>query len=135
MAGSVEAILSGIDRRLGELREEEDKLTAARAELLGVNPAAPSSTEGRPAARARPTKARTPRRGRGRPRRGADSRTRQALTLIGENPGITIPQLADKLKIKPNYLYKVIPELVANGQVTKVGRTIHPVAEGAAEGS
>lgn len=130
MAESVEVILSRIDRRLTELREEQRRLTAARMELLGANRASSRSTDGPPTSPARATAARPSRRGRGRPRGGANNRTRQALTLIGKNPGITIPQLAEKLKIKPSYLYRVIPELIASGQVTKVGRAIHPAAEG-----
>jgi DNA-binding IscR family transcriptional regulator len=44
------------------------------------------------------------------------------------NPGITIPQIAEKLKIEPNYLYRVMPKLVNEGLVTRDGQGWHPAA-------
>ena len=32
-------------------------------------------------------------------------------------PGITIPQIAEKMGIEPNYLYRVMPRLATDGQV------------------
>ena len=43
-----------------------------------------------------------------------------------EKPGITIPQIAEALKIEPNYLYRVMPKLVDDGQVTRQGQGWHP---------
>ena len=43
-------------------------------------------------------------------------------------PGITIPQIAEQLKIEPNYLYRVMPKLVDDGQVTREGQGWHPTA-------
>ena len=40
-------------------------------------------------------------------------------------PGITIPELAEKMGIKQNYLYRVMPDLASQGQVTKSGRGWH----------
>ena len=40
-----------------------------------------------------------------------------------DNPGITVSDLARKLNIKqPNYLYRVMNQLQAEGAVTKSGR-------------
>ena len=43
-------------------------------------------------------------------------------------PGITIPEIAESLKIEPNYLYRVMPKLVEDGQVTREGQGWHPAA-------
>ena len=37
-------------------------------------------------------------------------------------PGITIPELAEAMGIKQNYLYRVMPGLAEEGKVTKSGR-------------
>jgi predicted HTH transcriptional regulator len=46
----------------------------------------------------------------------------EALALVKENPGITIPEIAEKMGIKQNYLYRVLPSLAADGLVVKDGR-------------
>jgi DNA-binding IscR family transcriptional regulator len=45
---------------------------------------------------------------------------------VSENPGITISELAKKMNIKPNYLYRVLPELQKDGKVRKRGKEWHP---------
>ena len=40
-------------------------------------------------------------------------------------PGITIPELAEAMGIKQNYLYRVMPTLAEEGQVVKSGRGWH----------
>jgi hypothetical protein len=86
--------------------------------------------EGKPAAAATTTtrRRRSPRSSsngrRGRPR-GSGTRAAQALSLVGERPGITIPELAEAMGIKQNYLYRVMPGLAEDGKVTKSGRGWH----------
>lgn len=41
-------------------------------------------------------------------------------------PGITIGELAAKMGIKENYLYRVLPGLAEDGKVEKQGRGWHP---------
>ena len=113
-----------IQARLKELRplvDEYHRLEAAEQALSGVG--------GQPAAAAAPTRRR--RRSasssdgrRGRPR-GSGTRAAQALQLVTENPGITIPELAAAMGIKQNYLYRVMPGLAEVGKVTKSGRGWH----------
>jgi DNA-binding IscR family transcriptional regulator len=43
-------------------------------------------------------------------------------------PGITIPELAAKMNIKQNYLYRVLPGLEQDGKLEKKGRGWHPKA-------
>ncbi|HEV2998946.1 MAG TPA: hypothetical protein VGX16_07545 [Solirubrobacteraceae bacterium] len=68
---------------------------------------------------------------RGRPRGGGD-RAAQALKLVQEHPGIGIPELAARMEIKQNHLYRVLPELAEEGKVEKQGRGWHPVKDEAA---
>ena len=120
MAGLVDSTVKDIDGRLRELKDEVKKLEAARAALVGGR-----RGPGRPPGAATP--ARTRRRpGRPRGRRGGNTRANQALELVRNQPGITIPQIAEALKIEPNYLYRVMPKLVADGQITRDGQGWHP---------
>jgi hypothetical protein len=64
-------------------------------------------------------------------RRGAGTRSAEALRLVTERPGITIPELAEAMGIKQNYLYRVMPSLAEEGKVSKSGRGWH-LREGAA---
>jgi DNA-binding IscR family transcriptional regulator len=45
---------------------------------------------------------------------------------VKANPGITISELAQKMKIAPNYLYRVLPQLERAGRVKKRDRGYHP---------
>jgi hypothetical protein len=106
-----------IDARMRELRplvDEYQRLEQAAAALAGVGgTSAPSRRGRRPSGR------------RGRPR-GTGTRSKQALELVRARPGITISEMADAMKIKANYLYRVMPALEAEGQVKKRDRGWHP---------
>lgn len=62
--------------------------------------------------------------GRGRPR-GSGARAQEALKHVHGNPGITIGELAKRMKIAPNYLYRVLPGLEKDGKVKKHGKGYH----------
>jgi hypothetical protein len=112
-----------IDSRLRELRplvDEYERLEKAAAALAGMGGAATAA----PARRRRRGSARTGGR-RGRPR-GSGARSQQALELVRARPGITIPELADSMGIKANYLYRVMPGLASDGQVRRRGKGWHP---------
>jgi hypothetical protein len=122
----VDSTVKDIDNRLSELRTEVTKLEAARQALTGGRrgPGRPAS-----ASNGAQTRRRTARRtGRPRGRRGGNTRANQALNLVRERPGITIPQIAEALKIEPNYLYRVMPKLVQDGQIRREGQGWHPAA-------
>ncbi len=127
MADFVDSTVKDIDKRLSELKVEVSKLEAARAALVGGRrgPGRPSSANG---ASATPRRRTARRAGRPRGRRGGNTRANQALALVREKPGITIPEIASSLKIEPNYLYRVMPKLVEDGQVTREGQGWHPAA-------
>lgn len=67
----------------------------------------------------------TPRRRAGR-RKGSGTRAAQALSYVTGQPGITIPELASKMGIKQNYLYRVLPGLEQEKKIKKQGRGWHP---------
>jgi DNA-binding MarR family transcriptional regulator len=45
------------------------------------------------------------------------------VTLIQKKPGITASEIAKTMKIKPNYLYRVLSDLEKQKRVKKKGRT------------
>ena len=120
-----------ISQRLKELRplvDEYHRLEAAEQALSGVGGTgngrrtASASSTPRRARSARAKGSGTGRRGRP---RGSGTRANQALELVKARPGITIPELAEAMGIKQNYLYRVMPGLAEEGKVTKSGRGWH----------
>jgi CRP-like cAMP-binding protein len=123
-----------IAARLKELKplvDEYRRLEAAAAALDGVPTT--SLMQATPATRRAPARATattrkraaTQGRRRGRPK-GSATRGAEALALVKQNPGITIPEIAEKMGIKQNYLYRVLPGLAADGLVVKDGRGWKP---------
>jgi len=108
----VDTARKAIDEQLANLREEIKRLESAAAALGGRG-----TTRRRRPGRPRGGAAATGRR-RGR-RRGSGTRAAQAQKLVADNPGITIRELADKMGIKQNYLYRVMPQLEADKKVRK----------------
>jgi sugar-specific transcriptional regulator TrmB len=126
-----------IGQRLKELKplvDEYTRLEAAAAALDGLTPAASSTpARSREARHTAAAKASPRQRGaangksRGRPK-GTGTRAKEALQLVTANPGITIPEIAEKMGIKQNYLYRVLPGLADDGLVEKDGRGWRPKA-------
>jgi Winged helix-turn-helix DNA-binding len=117
----VDTARRAIDEQLASLRKEIERLEAAAAALGGARRGRRRGP-GRP--RGSGTATGTGRR-RGR-RRGTGTRAAQAEKLVRENPGITIRELADKMGIKQNYLYRVMPQLEADKKVRKRNQGWHP---------
>jgi sugar-specific transcriptional regulator TrmB len=121
-----------IQARLKELKplvEEYTRLEAAERALSGVDSngaATRASSSPAPARRRRSGSSGGGRRGRP---RGSGTRAMQAYELVKARPGITIPELAEAMGIKQNYLYRVMPTLAEDGKVTKSGRGWHARSE------
>jgi hypothetical protein len=144
-----------IGDRLKELKpavDEYNRLEAAASALEGVGgtaatatatattprrrgPGRPRGSVSRKGAAAAPAKAGRKKAGRpaGRPagrragrRKGSGTRAAEALSFVQGQPGITIPELAAKMGIKQNYLYRVLPGLEQENKVAKQGRGWHP---------
>jgi DNA invertase Pin-like site-specific DNA recombinase len=113
-----------VERRLAELDEERKRLERALAELGGK--ASTRRGPGRPrgSSSSKSTAGTTTPRRR-RKRRGG-TRADQAVKLIQEQPGIGASEVAKAMKIKPNYLYRVLSDLEKEGRVKKEGRQYHP---------
>jgi CRP-like cAMP-binding protein len=119
-----------ITERLRELKplvEEYHRLEAAAAALDGVG----AAVTGRRAARTRRPAARSTNGSsasttgrRGRPP-GTGTRSKEALEVVRSRPGVTIPEIAEAMGIKQNYLYRVLPALQKDGLVRKEGRGWH----------
>jgi hypothetical protein len=102
----------------GRPRGSKSRTTGARR---GRPPKAAAASE----ATSTTTETPTPRRRAGR-RKGSGTRAAQALSFVTGQPGITIPELAAKMDIKQNYLYRVLPGLEQEKKIKKQGRGWHP---------
>jgi hypothetical protein len=116
-----------IQQRLKELKplaEEYRRLEAAEQALAGVGSDGGGRGAGATARRGRRAGSANGSGRRGRPK-GSGTRSVQALELVRAKPGITIPELAEAMGIKQNYLYRVMPTLAEEGQIVKSGRGWH----------
>jgi predicted Rossmann fold nucleotide-binding protein DprA/Smf involved in DNA uptake len=127
-----------LERSVSELREQLSQAEEALEKLGGkVTQRGPGRRPGRPRRRGpgRPkgsTNKATARTGSGttpprkrRKRRGG-TRADQAVKLIESQPGISASDVAKTMKIKPNYLYRVLGDLEKEGRVKKDGRQYYP---------
>jgi sugar-specific transcriptional regulator TrmB len=117
-----------IQARLKELKplvDEYHRLEAADRALSGVGNGAARSANATPRRSRRAASGGGGGARRGRPR-GSGTRGQQALELVRARPGVTIPELAEAMGIKQNYLYRVMPDLAGQGLVVKSGRGWHP---------
>lgn len=104
-----------IEDRLKELDEERKRLEKALSNLVGHGSRGRRSGSGSGS---------SPLGSGGRPRRRRRGGTRaeHAMKAVQEQPGITAGEIAKKLKIKPNYVYRVMADLTKDGKVVKKGR-------------
>jgi sugar-specific transcriptional regulator TrmB len=114
-----------VQKRLADLDEERKRLERALAELGGKatrrSPGRPRGSKSSPTSTTRSSSsaASTPRRRR---KRRGGTRADQAVALIEKAPGISASDVAKQMKIKPNYLYRVLGDLEKEGRVKKQGR-------------
>lgn len=115
-AGSAATAVVTRRRGPGRPRGSGRKKAAVKAAVAAAPKAAPKAP-GKPG---RPAKRRAGR------RKGSGTRAAEALSFVQGQPGITIPELAAKMGIKQNYLYRVLPGLEQENKVEKKGRGWHP---------
>jgi DNA invertase Pin-like site-specific DNA recombinase len=113
MASALDEAANLLKERIRELDTERRKLERALANLTGGRvgrrgPGRPPGSKGGASRR--------------RGRRGG-TRSDQAVRLIKANPGITASEVAKKMRIQPNYLYRVLGDLQKDGKVKKSGRS------------
>jgi sugar-specific transcriptional regulator TrmB len=117
-----------VQKRLADLDEERSRLERALAELGGKtakrSPGRPrGSKSSSTSSTSSSSKAATPRKRR---KRRGGTRADQAVDLITSQPGISASDVAKTMKIKPNYLYRVLGDLEKEGRVKKDGRQYYP---------
>lgn len=116
-----------LQERLHELDQERARIERALSELTGGRIGS-RTARARPRRRkaagrkAAPKKAGTKKAARG-GRRGGNTRAAQAVKLVKANPGINASEIARRMKINPNYVYRVMANLEKEGKVKKKGRT------------
>jgi DNA invertase Pin-like site-specific DNA recombinase len=115
-----------VTKRLAELDDERKRLERALAELGGKAARKAGRRPGRRPGRPKGStskKTTTAKKGTRRRKRRGGTRADQAVNLIQQNPGITASEIAKSMKIKPNYLYRVLSDLEKQKRVKKKGRT------------
>jgi sugar-specific transcriptional regulator TrmB len=113
-----------VQKRLAELNDERKQLERALAELGGK---AARRSPGRPrGSKTSSTASRATVAPRKRRKRRGGNRADQAVKLIEKSPGIGASEIAKAMKIKPNYLYRVLGDLEKEKRVKKDGRKYFP---------
>jgi hypothetical protein len=115
-----------VERRLADLEDERKRLERALAELGGKatrRPGRPRGSSGKATSGGSTGGSGAPRRRR---KRRGGTRADQAVKLIEGKPGISASDVATAMKIKPNYLYRVLGDLEKEGRVKKDGRQYYP---------
>jgi CRP-like cAMP-binding protein len=107
------------------VRELEDQLKQAEQALAALGGKVTRRGPGRPRGSAKKATATAGAPRRRRKRRGG-TRADQAVKLIEDQPGISASDVAKAMKIKPNYLYRVLGDLEKEGRVKKKGRQYYP---------
>jgi predicted Rossmann fold nucleotide-binding protein DprA/Smf involved in DNA uptake len=121
-----------LERSVRELREQLSQAEEALEKLGGkVTSRGPGRRSpgrrgpGRPKGSTNKTSSSTAAPRKRRKRRGG-TRADQAVNLIESQPGISASDVAKTMKIKPNYLYRVLGDLEKEGRVKKDGRQYYP---------
>ncbi len=110
-----------LDQAVGHLREQLKELDHQRATIEE----AIERLTGRRRGPGRP-RGSTKRRGPTRRRRRGGTRSDEAVKLVAANPGITASDVAKKMGIQPNYVYRVLGDLQKEKRVRKRGKGYIP---------
>jgi len=113
-----------LERTIRELEDQIKQAEQALAALGGKTsrrgPGRPRGSAAKKSTSTKASKGGAPRRRR---KRRGGTRADQAVKLIEQNPGISASDVAKQMKIKPNYLYRVLGDLEKEGRVKKNGRS------------
>ena len=127
MADTLNKIRSDLEKRLRELEPMIEEHANVREALEALKRAGTRAERAVKSAAKGPrsTKSSTATRSPGRPR-GTGGRAQEALKLVHKHPGITIGEMATRMKIQANYLYRVLPHLEKEGKIKKRDKGYHP---------
>jgi sugar-specific transcriptional regulator TrmB len=117
-----------LERTVKELRDQLTQAEEALEKLGGRatrrrGPGRPKGSTRKASSPGRSSGTTAPRRRR---KRRGGTRADQAVKLIESQPGISASDVAKTMKIKPNYLYRVLGDLEKEGRVKKDGRQYYP---------
>lgn len=119
-----------VKKRLAELDDERKRLERALAELGGkATSGRVGRRPGRPRGSGAGASSSSSAKAGGKRRRRKGTRADQAVALVEGNPGISASEIATTMKIKPNYLYRVLGDLEKEGRVAKKGRQYFPAGK------
>jgi predicted HTH transcriptional regulator len=127
MADTLNKIRSDLEKRLRELEPVIREHSQLREGLDALKTAGTrvERTVTTAAKRSRAATTGIAARGPGRPR-GTGGRAQEALKLVHKHPGITIGEMAKRMKIQANYLYRVLRQLEKDGKIKKRDKGYHP---------
>lgn len=106
-----------LHERLADLEEERERIERGLRELGG---------DSRPRRARKAAADRRPAGGKKRRRGRKGTRADQVLAEIGKHHGETGTEIAKRLGVEPNYLYRVIGDLEKEGKINKKGRQLFP---------
>jgi hypothetical protein len=124
MTSILEEARASINERLAELAplvDEYHELSAVKAALDGVTA---NGNGHKTSHRITPRRIR----GRGRPAGSGKTQTR-IIEILTQQPGLGINEVASVLGIKPNYLYRAMPNLVKAGVLRQEGKSYFLAAQ------
>jgi hypothetical protein len=120
-----------VEARIRELRPAHEEYLALieLQKTLGQTASSTGPANGRrgrkPGRRAAASPTTSTGRRRGRPPKGAKTRADETLDLIKANPGITVGDIAQRMNIRQNYLYRVTGQLQKSGAVRRRNGGFH----------
>jgi hypothetical protein len=120
-----------VESRKGEVRKQLGPLEAELVELLSLVPDSEPEAESNPEPAAPVAASPAPKsKTNGKPiskrARKGGTRAEQAVAMIAAQPGISASDVAKTMKVKPNYLYRVLGKAEEEGHVRKDGRQYFP---------
>lgn len=116
----LKAVEDRVVARIQELEKNLEELDELReiAQRLGI--------ETKPRNSASPRAARAVRHHRGGSTKPRVTRRERVIELVRRNPGITIPELVERMQVNRTSLYPVIRQLVSDGLIDKEGTQLTP---------
>lgn len=108
MSDFLEEKKAEIRARLEQLQSTVDEHASLRAALDAMESSSRSKSH-----------AGGPRRGRP---RGTGTRAQEAIAVVTKEPGLTATEIAERMGINHNYLYRVLPSLQDEGKLEKRDR-------------
>jgi DNA-binding transcriptional ArsR family regulator len=106
-----------LDEVIGQMKQRRDELAPLAQEYTEIGEAL-SKLNGIDKAEPNLSPPRAKKAKRGRPR-GAGKTMTRIVQLVEREPGLNITEIAKRLRMRPNYLYRALPRLEEEGKVVQ----------------